>query len=162
MAVTRPMTVEEFAALDGVDGSYELIRGELREVPPVGRRHGVVGSRFHVRIGAFVLERNLGETYISDTAFVFVAGEPPLIVKPDFSFVRRERLAGLENPDAVLPFPPDLAVEVRSPSDERAQVEEKLSLYRAARVPLLWYCEPRPRTVTVYRPDREPLVLGED
>ena len=162
MAVTQLMTIEEFATLSDAAGHFELIWGEPREVAAAGRRHGVVGQRFNLRIGGFADERNLGETYISDTGFVLFSEPRPVIVMPDVAFVRRERLIGLDDPDGYLPFPPDLAVEVRSPSDERAEIEEKIDLYRAARLPLLWYCAPRPRAVTVYRPDREPEEIGED
>ena len=162
MVATRLLTAEEFEALNGDSGRYELIRGELREVPPMGMRHGEIGSEFHWRVAAWVSQRRLGRVYISDTCFILDQGPPAVIVMPDVAFVREERLPPLAQRDRYAPFAPDLAVEVRSPSQSRRDIEEKIFLYREARVPLLWYCEPRPRIVTVYRPDREPLVVGAD
>jgi Uma2 family endonuclease len=162
MVATRLMTVEEFEALNGDSGRYELIRGELREVPPMGMRHGEIGSIFHIRIGVFAQERRLGRVYTSDTCFILAHGQPAVIVMPDVAFVRADRLPPADQRDRYAPFPPDLAVEVRSPSQSRREIEEKIALYLEARVPMLWYCQPKPRTVTVYRPDRDPLVVGEE
>src|SRR5688572_1880513 len=165
MVAIRPtelMTAEEFEALNGDSGRYELIRGERREVPLMGMRHGEIGGIFHIRIGVFALERRLGRVYTSDTNFILDQGPPAVIVMPDVAFVRADRLPPLPQRDRYAPFAPDLAVEVRSPSQSRRDIEEKIALCREARVPLLWYCEPRSRTVTVYRPDREPLVVGGD
>jgi Uma2 family endonuclease len=155
------MTIEEFAAMGEAEGHFELIRGELREVAAAGGRHGEIGTLFHFRITAFVLERRLGLVYTSDTGFVLDVGDRPVVVMPDVSFVRTDRLPPLEEREGFMPRP-DLAVEVRSPSDEPADIAEKIALYQEAGVPLLWYCEPRRRTVTVYRPGREEVVVGED
>jgi Uma2 family endonuclease len=160
--MTRTMTIEEFTALSDADGRFELIRGELREVPPMGMRHGEVGSEFHWRLAVFARNERLGRVYTSDTQFVLAYGDRPSIVMPDVSFVRAERLPSREEREGIAPFPPDLAVEVRSPSQSRTEVEEKIALYREANVPLLWDCEPRRRTVTVYRPGQEPFEVGED
>lgn len=158
----QSMTIEEFEALNGDSGRYELIRGELREVPPMGMQHGEVGSIFHIRIGIFVHEHRLGRLYISDTCFVLAHTQPAVIVMPDVAFVRADRRPPADQRERYAPFPPDLAVEVRSLSQSRRDIEEKIALYREARVPILWYCDPKARTVTVYRPDCKPVVVGED
>jgi Uma2 family endonuclease len=46
---------------------------------------------------------------------------------------------------------PDLAVEVRSPTDPDLNAGEKVRLYRNAGVPLLWWVYPDERMVEVYR-----------
>jgi Uma2 family endonuclease len=46
---------------------------------------------------------------------------------------------------------PDLAIEVRSPSDRPDQIAKKLERYRRAGVPLVWWVDPERRTVAVYR-----------
>jgi Uma2 family endonuclease len=58
-------------------------------------------------------------------------------------------------------MPPDLAVEVISPTDKRADIEQKQRLYALAGVPLVWWVDPEARTVTVHRPGQEPDVLDE-
>ena len=50
---------------------------------------------------------------------------------------------------------PDLAIEVLSESNTPAEMERKLKEYFAAGMQLVWYFDPRARTVTVYTaPDR--------
>ena len=162
MVATHVLTIAEFEALGCANERFELIRGVLREVPPMGMRHGEVGSEFHWRIAVYANQGRLGRVYTSDTHFILAYGDRPVIVMPDVSFVRADRLPPLNQRDGFAPFPPDLAVEVRSPSDERSEIEEKIALYRETGLTLLWYCEPRRRTVTVYRGDRVPAVVGED
>ena len=73
-------------------------------------------------------------------------------------------------PDVVPPRPggstivdgiPRLAVEILSPSDKQDEVEEKIDDYLAAGVPQVWEVNPRRRTVTVYRPNRGPVLFNE-
>jgi Uma2 family endonuclease len=59
------------------------------------------------------------------------------------------------------PTPPDLAIEVISFDDTRADIEQKQRLYTRAGVPLAWWVDPEARTVTVYRLEAEPEVLDE-
>ena len=54
---------------------------------------------------------------------------------------------------------PVLAVEVLSPSDKMSQVNEKVADYLRAGVKVVWLADPELKTVTVYRPDRNHVVL---
>ena len=55
---------------------------------------------------------------------------------------------------------PTLAVEILSPSDTIEEIHEKITVYQAAGVALVWVLHPYDRTVTVYRPDAEPDLLN--
>jgi Uma2 family endonuclease len=90
-----------------------------------------------------------------------VLDKPQTVLVPDAAFVRRGRLPGLVRPKIYIPVPPDLAVEVRSPSDEPGELAKKLSLYRRAGVPLVWWVDPALRTVAVYRDGELVAELGE-
>jgi Uma2 family endonuclease len=72
-------------------------------------------------------------------------------VIPDVAFLKWERLPGGEVPEWNFEGHPDLAVEVRSPTDPDLNVGEKVRLYREAGVPLLWWVYPDERAVEVYR-----------
>ena len=56
---------------------------------------------------------------------------------------------------------PDLVVEVLSPSDTPAEVEEKVRIYLAVGVPLVLLVDPRRRTVRVRKPDGTDRLLTE-
>jgi Uma2 family endonuclease len=49
------------------------------------------------------------------------------------------------------PVPPDLAVEVLSPSDRPRQVLDRIGEYLDAGVRLVWVIDPGKRNATVYR-----------
>src|SRR5687768_13800440 len=92
MVATRLMTIEEYEALGADNERCELIRGELREVPLMGMQHGEIGSEFHWWIASFVRQQRLGRVYTSDTHFILAHGDRPIVVMPDVSFVRVDRL----------------------------------------------------------------------
>jgi Uma2 family endonuclease len=50
----------------------------------------------------------------------------------------------------MLGFGPDLAIEVLSPSNTPQEMERKLNDYFRARVRVVWYVDPRQRTVEVF------------
>jgi Uma2 family endonuclease len=56
-------------------------------------------------------------------------------------------------------FAPQFVIEVRSPDDRISRVRDKMQRYIAAGVLLAWLIDPFERTVSIYRPSREPEVL---
>ncbi len=54
---------------------------------------------------------------------------------------------------------PLLAVEILSPSDTITEISAKLKSYRECGVPVVWIVDTDVRTVTEYRPDREPKLF---
>ncbi len=161
MVATRLMTVEELETMgdDGTD--FELFDGVPREHPGMSVRHGYVGGEVFGPLYAHVKRHRLGRVFTSDTQFV-LSRNPDTVVKPDVSFIRTERMPPPEEHDRISRMPPDFAVEVVSPGDRRADIQDKIRRYQAAGVPLLWYVAPEKRTVTVYALGAEPVVFGED
>ena len=58
-------------------------------------------------------------------------------------------------------MPPDLAIEVVSPSDTARDVAAKMERYRRANVPLVWWVYPDRRAVAVYQNGQLVTELGE-
>ncbi len=160
MAVTRLTTVTDLERLAPEGDRWELIRGELRRVAAAGGRHGEIAYEFGRRIGNHVVEGRLGRLYSSDTGFV-LARDPDVVLMPDVAFVRKERLPGAAEREGIMPLAPDLVVEVVSPTDRSADVEEKVGLYLAGGVVVVWVAEPRRRAVAVHCPSVPALVVGE-
>ena len=142
------------------DEPWEIWEGELRKVPGAGgEASNIAGIIFalllpSVREGKRGLLTGANGTYI-------ILRDPQTVVVPDIAFVRWERLPGAARPTGCVPVPPDLAVEVRSPTDQPGDEAKKRELYRRAGVPLLWWVDPARRTVTVYRDGRSAAELGE-
>lgn len=109
-------------------------------------RHGAVQSRLVLEI-----RRCAGSSGFAGTEVRFhpgPAGTKPTSFVPDVSFVSRERLAAL-SPEARQepPFSPDIAVEVRSPSDDLTYLAKKIARYLQTGSVLVLDVDPAMRTV---------------
>src|SRR5438128_133760 len=113
---TRLMTAEELWELAADGQHYELIRGELHTMPPAGGEHGRTGGNLFGPLWVFVKAQGLGIVYSLETGFL-VARDPDTVLVPDVAFVRTERVAPLGRTSKYIPFGPDLAIEVVSPTD---------------------------------------------
>jgi len=160
VTTTRLVSAEDLWTLTG-DEPWEVWDGELREVPSAGGR----ASRIAMRIGARLLAHptidDLGMVTGADGSYI-LGRDRDTVVVPDVAFVRWDRLPDGDVPIKFIPVPPNLAVEVQSPSDEPKDMAEKRALYARAGVPLLWWVDPGKRTVTVYPLGREAFVLTEE
>jgi Uma2 family endonuclease len=144
------LTAEEFSRMpDPADGSQqELIRGVVITMPPPGARHGACCLETARLMGNHVKPNKLGKLTCNDAGFLCEQG-PDTVVGPDIAFWSIDRLS--EVPVGYPLIPPDLAVEVVSPSDTQSRLQRKLLLYLRARVKLIWFIDPELRIVTVYR-----------
>lgn len=159
MVATR-LSVAEFEATCG-DARVELIDGDVVPMSPASEESSGVGAMIVILLGAHVVPRKLGRVYGAETGFV-IFPDRPTVVAPDAAFVRTDRLTRGEARRHFVQFPPDLAVEVISPSDRPRDIAAKMAMYLAAGVPLIWLIDPDARTVTVFTPGREPVTLDVD
>jgi Uma2 family endonuclease len=156
---THLITADELLKM-GSEAPYELWEGVLKEVSPSSVKPGLISARLQTFIGQFALEHNLGYTTNADGGYI-LSEDPATVVAPDVGFFRPDRYPG-DFPDrGFFPLPPDLAVEVISPTDKRADIAQKQRLYEQAGVPLVWWVDPEARTVSVHRPGQPPEMLDE-
>ena len=155
------LTAEELLRLSTTGRRYELVKGELFEIPPAGGRHGSVAMRIGASLNAYVRAHSLGEVFAAETGFI-LRRNPDTVRAPDAAFVAKERLPAGELPPGYLEMVPDLAVEVVSPGDTTREVREKVADWLRAGVRLLWAIDPATRSVTVYRSPEDFDVLSED
>ncbi|MCA1594933.1 MAG: Uma2 family endonuclease, partial [Chloroflexi bacterium] len=88
---------------------------------------------------------------------------PGLVRAPDVSFISWDRFPGGQLvPEPIPDLAPDLAVEVLSDGNTAAEMDRKLQEYFAAGSRLVWYVEPRLRTVHVYSSPTKFQVVGSD
>lgn len=147
-----PGTATEQDVLDVADHEErlcELVDGTLVE-KPMGFRESVLALFLAELIGGFVRARNLGIVGGADGPLKLRAR---LVCYPDISFVSWARIPGGRMPtQKIPPLGSDLAVEVLSESNTRAEMERKRGEYFAAGGRLVWIVDPDDRTVEVYRP----------
>ena len=155
------MTLEDFLESD-LEG-YEYVKGKLIPMAPPTMEHGEISMNLSFLLSLHVRENQLGRLYPADTDFKL----NDRLVKPDVAFVSTARLP--ENRRQGSPVPPDLAVEVLSPTDIQYRVIEKAFAYLDSGTRLVWVIEPVGKTVTVYRSQRdiktltfEDALTGED
>ncbi len=88
---------------------------------------------------------------------------PGQIRAPDVSFIRWERFPERKLPKAAIyAVAPDLAVEILSEGNTKAEMDRKLRDYFKAGVQLVWYIEPEPRTARAYTSASEWTEIGPD
>ena len=158
----RSYTADDLWTMPG-DEPWELWDGELKRVPPAGAEPTTIASivNFHLRL--YLRDNDLGTVSSADGGYIlFRRDGRDTVVAPDVGFVRWDRLPGGTLPKrGFFPVPPDLAVEIQSPSDEPAEMARKRQLYADAGLRLLWWVDPTARTVTVYAPGQPPRQLTD-
>jgi Uma2 family endonuclease len=155
-------TYDEYARLpqpSEVRGTrFEVIDGELYVTPGPSLRHQRIFTDLVTRLNVFVQSNRVGEVFGSPFDVLFGEGD---YVEPDIMFVRsgREDIVterGIEGP-------PDLLVEVLSPSTAERDLGIKLDRYRLFGVAQYWVIDPEERRVLVWRLAEgasAPLTLG--
>ena len=161
MATTEQLvTAEQLLDMPDDGFRYELVRGELRKMPPAGHQHGRVAMKVGSRLEVFATENGLGYAYAAETGFV-LASDPDHVRAPDAAFVRRERAEVAATTPGFFPGPPDIAIEVISPNDLYTEVEDKVADYLAAGTVAVVLVDPRRRTVKVHRSSTDTVELAE-
>ncbi len=153
-------TADELLGAPEELGRCELVKGELIMMTPAGSFHGRVEDNIYREISVFVCRHDLGMVFPSDTGFI-LERFPDTVRSPDISFVGRARIPSVP-PQGFFPGAPDLAVEIRSPSDRSREIDDKIRDYLAAGSLVVWDVNPASKSVTVHRHGAEPVVFGAD
>jgi len=152
------MTVEEFMNLDDDDRyRHELIKGELLTMPSPKPLHGRVVTNLVILLGLHVRANRLGVIY-AESGY-HIERDPDTVLGPDVSFVTQDRV---ESEDSYYASPPDLAIEVLSPSDRKGYVERKLAIWLETGTQSVWLVNPKRRTVEVISSLNNRRMLHED
>ncbi len=137
---------------------YELVDGILVE-KTVGFQEAYLALLLGRLIGNFLEAQKLGFALGADGMARLAPG---LLRIPDVSYFRWERFPGRLIPSiAFAEFAPDLAVEVLSPSNTTKEMNRKLDDYFKTGVRLVWFIDPKKRTVEVFTAVDRSTVLQE-
>lgn len=157
---TREMTVEEFdrfAALpENMELDLEYIAGEIVDVV-TNPKSSQIGVRLARHIDAFVETHALGHVTGADGGYQ-VAGERYI---PDVGYISSTRMPQLDDEAGYITKPPDLAVEVVSPTDSERLLMIKVGNYLADET-VVWVVYPSEKTIAVYVPGKPVQVLAEE
>ena len=120
-------------------------------------KHGVVCLRAAKVLSDFVEANKLGWVAINDT-FVTIDEEDNTVRGADVLYISYSRLPQGPIPED-LKGPPELVIEVRSPTDRWSQLFGKVGEYLGAGVLVVVVIDPNTETVSVYRDDGRQQIL---
>lgn len=155
---TLPMTAEEFDKFtqlpENADKHFEFIGEGIFEVPSNPYVSYLAGL-IHTEINIYLKSNKIGYATGEADGYM-VSGER---YAPDIAYISKEKQPKLAK-QGYNPNPPDLAVEVLSPSNSDREVRIKVVNYLRAGT-LVWVVNPDDKLVEVYAPDNKPITLDE-
>ena len=159
--------VEAVSEIDPIPDGYELIDGELREMPNMGAQSSWVGSELYHQLRLFLTANPIGVAIAGEAGYRCF-GRAAKVRKPDVSVIvcdPRTFVIPREDFRVV----PNLVVEVVSPNETVEGLNGKVVDFRRAGTALIWVIDPSTRSATITRGDGtmaqlfEPAELsGED
>jgi Uma2 family endonuclease len=146
MATTRFTWQDVLIAPD--DGNrYEAIDGDLYVTPPPKFEHQRISHRLAVALDRILVAPGLGIVVAAPVGVEFPDSEEG--VQPDLLFVSNERAGIIRH--GWLRGPPDLVIEILSPSTAARDRGKKLDLYRRQGAGEYWIVDRERRAVEVWR-----------
>jgi Uma2 family endonuclease len=148
------------AALEAADKRlYELVDGVLVE-KVMSTKEAQLALFLAADMLLHAEEHDLGIVLGADGALRLLPG---LVRVPGISFLAWDRLPGGALPDEpIAGVVPDLAVEVLSEGNTRAEMERKLQDYFKAGVRLVWIIQPKTETAAAYTSPTKSRRVGKE
>jgi len=141
------------------DRLCELVEGTLVE-KVMGYAESVVAASLIFFLSQYVRPRKLGIVTGEAGMIRLMAG---LVRIPDIAFLSKGRYPGGKRPKEPIPsLAPDLVIEVISKGNTKKEMRRKLGEYFEAGVLLVWYVDPKTRTVQVFTAVDRSVTLDED
>src|SRR5262245_28774765 len=128
---------------------HEVVNGELVMGPKNNWFHGRICTRLSAALHTYASAQRLGAVLDSSTGFWMVNRN---CRAPDVSFVPKGRLVTLgfkPNETRFFPGAPDLAVEVLSDNNTRAEIDERFKDFFASGTQIAWVIDPDRQRVEV-------------
>lgn len=134
---------------------YEVIDGEIVEVPPMSDYANRVANRLNRAITRYLLTNDIGETGVECLFHIAQNEDTERNRRPDWAYVSYDRWPA----DRPSPYRgntrdvvPDIAAEVVSPNDSSGAVIVKAREYLAGGVRLVWIVYPLMQEIHAYLP----------
>lgn len=150
---TQPMTLADYLAYDnGTDSHYELVNGELVQMPPESRLNDQIASFLF----ACFLQQGIPYYRLTMKTEVMVTRTQATVRRPDLLVLSEDlvqALTGATRSTVTLEMPPPgLVVEVVSPGqqNEARDYHHKRLEYGARGIKEYWVIDPHQLVVTVF------------
>lgn len=158
-----PLTDDELMAFSRRNRPYRIEKskeGELVIMTPVTTQGGFREDEVSFQLGSWARQNGGGRTSSSSTGFNLQDGST---LSPDTAWTSNSRLEPFKDDEQerYLPVCPEFVIEVRSKSDSLTILRGKMQSWLENGALLAWLIDPFSRTVTVYRPGRDPEELSQ-
>ncbi|MEP6987232.1 MAG: Uma2 family endonuclease [Chloroflexota bacterium] len=157
-AQTKPVTAEAFITFilqpENEGRRFELIDGEIVEKMPT-QLHALIATLFIFRLSLYFQNNPIG--WVFTELRIKLPSDDLNDTIPDISVVLKE---GREfNPNEPLTFMPDLAIEIKSPTDSLIKMRKKANYYLENGTKLVWLVDTQRQKVEIYTVD-DTEILG--
>jgi Uma2 family endonuclease len=148
-------TYEDLVSLPDDGKRYEIIEGDLYEMPSPNLWHAATIMNL-IRLLLPIIDGLKGQLYTASLDVFFPGADP---VVPDILAILPhsravERLRGVDGP-------PDLVIEVLSPSNRSHDLLTKRALYGRAGVSEYWIVDPAQQSLDILTLDRDALLTTD-
>jgi len=150
------MTAEQYLQLgeDPPRIRLELVEGEIAASPSPTPEHSFTGIHLILLLGIYIETNGLGELHrdVDTILNQFTVRRPDILF---FSTARRHLIG-----KKAMQGPPDLAIEVISPSSIEVDRVDKFAQYREAGVAHYWIVDPIGKTIEAFRLDGNQFIAS--
>jgi Uma2 family endonuclease len=159
----RPMTDEELMRFCAVNDDLRVERepnGEILVMTPANIKTSSMNSRINRLLDEWAEADGRGIVSGPDGGYTLPDGS---MRAPDAAWVANRRWQALSKEDQgrFAPICPDFVIELRSPSDNLADLQAKMEMWTANGAEVAWLIDPLEKAVTIYRPGEQPEVLAQ-
>ncbi len=144
IATSKIVTYEEWLNMPETEGKEEVVDGEIIPMPPTKWKHARILHQLQM-----MLQKQLDPdaVLVLTTVFGLVIRKEPLTCRePDLAvFIAKNVIER----DGYIYSPPELLVEVLSPSNNRKYMARKIADYESIGVPEMWVFAPDSQTIEV-------------
>ena len=144
-----PVTADILLTLPDDGYVYEVVEGLLVRIAGSGKQATRLAARMTARLLTYVECERLGVVTAADGVYMFPGAETGLI--PDVGFYTAARDALAPDDSRPIPFAPDLAIEVASPSQNGADMAAKARVFLRGGARLVWVIWPQSLHIDIWR-----------
>ena len=152
ISTQRPLTYDDLLLMPDDGQRREVLGGELIVNPAPRRDHQEVAANLDWILQRFLRPSGLGRVYTHPVDVYLGRND---IVQPDLVVIRETRL-GIYRPEGIVDGPPDLVIEILSPSTRGIDQIRKMALYARSGVREYWIADPEQRRIAIH------ILEGED
>ncbi len=144
-----PARVDELLHLPDDGWQYEVVRGVLVRMAGSGQQATALAAKLLARLFVYVEAHDLGVVTGADGVYKFPHAETGLL--PDVGFYHNARQLLIKDVTKPIPFAPDFAIEVVSPSQGSPEMAEKARVYLSNGTSEVWTFWPASSQVDIWR-----------